>query len=76
MSVLLSWTVDDNDYLNYRIEKSIDENTWAEIATVGTAVREYKDILAYQPDTYYYRIYGICSNGCESAPLYTEITVT
>lgn len=52
----LSWTDNSSNETGFRIERSLNGTTWAQIATVGAGVTTYQSLLLTCNTPYYYRV--------------------
>jgi hypothetical protein len=52
----LSWTDNSNNETGFRIERSPDNSTWAEITTVSSNITTYQNTGLTASTTYYYRV--------------------
>jgi titin len=62
----LSWT-DSNNETGYRIERSLNETTWATLATVGADVTSYANTGLTGGTRYIYRVRAINPGGASAA---------
>ena len=58
----LAWT-DVAGETGYRIERSVDQQTWAEIAATAANVTNYQNAALAAATTYYYRVRAVNSGG-------------
>lgn len=63
----LSWSEDFYDETGFKIERSIDELAWVEVAMAQANATMYSDLGLMRDTTYYYRIRTVNPGG-ESAP--------
>jgi hypothetical protein len=54
--VNLSWTAHSNNQAGFKIERSIDAQTFMEIGMVGANGRIYQDTTGSPNTSYYYRV--------------------
>ena len=59
----LAWTDNSSNETGFKIERSPDGSTWAEIATVGTDVVTYSDTGLLPATMYYYRVRATNGSG-------------
>ncbi|MCX6334965.1 MAG: fibronectin type III domain-containing protein [Bacteroidia bacterium] len=59
----LSWTDNSNNETGFRIERSPDNSTWAEITTVSANVATYQNTGLAASTTYYYRVRAYNATG-------------
>lgn len=62
----LAWTDNANDEEGFKIERSPDGNSFAEIATVGSNTTSYNNSGLSASTTYYYRVFAYNSYGTSS----------
>ena len=62
-SLVLSWNDNANNETGYRVERSLDGASFAQVGQVGTNVRTYTSSGLAAATTYYYRVYTYNGGG-------------
>jgi len=62
-AINLTWSDNASDETNYRVERSLDGSSWAEIATIGAGSTSYGSVGLTANTRYYYRVRAYRSHG-------------
>ena len=65
-SLVISWSDNAGNELGFRIERSRDGSTWAQLAQLGVNVKAFTDTGLSAGTTYYYRVYAFNGSGSSS----------
>jgi len=70
----LTWTDNSTNESGFRIERSPDNGSWSEIATVGSGVSSYQNTGLAASTTYYYRVRAY--NGAGNSAYTSSVNAT